>query len=40
MFIGKLGFEKTLLLTQESFQNVLMMLYQCAIQAQHAAPQM
>ncbi|ARB91824.2 hypothetical protein [Legionella longbeachae] len=40
VFLGKHVLKKTLLLTQENFQNLLMMLYQCAIQAQHAAPQM
>ncbi|EEZ94850.1 hypothetical protein LLB_3768 [Legionella longbeachae D-4968] len=32
--------KKKLLVTKESFQSLLKILYQCAIQAQHPAPQM
>ncbi|QEY51621.1 hypothetical protein [Legionella longbeachae] len=40
VFPGKHVLKKKLLVTQESFQSLLKILYQCAIQAQHGAPQM
>ncbi|CBJ12021.1 hypothetical protein LLO_1647 [Legionella longbeachae NSW150] len=40
MFPGKHVLKKKLLVTKESFQSLLKILYQCAIQAQHPAPQM